>query len=137
MCRPLCRVGASFAQDPLAKRNDQPAFLRQRDELVRGYEPALGMTPANQCFDAASVELARIDDRLVVQLELIACDRPAHVVLELAALARRRLHGGLEQAVAVASERFGPVEGEIGILEELIRIVSVLRRECDADTGLD
>src|ERR1700704_2023163 len=123
MWRPLCRVGAGFAQGPLAERNDQPAFLRQRYELVRGYEAALGMTPANQCFDAASVELARVDDRLVMQLEFVARDRPAHVVLELAALACRRLHGGLEQAVAVASERFGPIEGEVGILEQRIRIV--------------
>src|SRR4029450_2010356 len=95
------------------------------------------MAPADQRFDAASVELAGIDDRLVMQLELIARDRSAHVILELAALARCRLHGGLEQAVAIASERLGPVEGEIGILEQRIRIASILRRERDADTGLD
>src|SRR5205807_5108254 len=75
MRRPLCCVGAGFAQDPLAERNDQSAFLRQRDELVGGYEAALGMAPANQRLDAASLELACIDDRLVVQLELIARDR--------------------------------------------------------------
>src|SRR5215475_9571825 len=99
MRRPLYCVGASLAQNPLAERNDQSAFLRQRDELVGVYEAALGMAPAHQRFDAASVELTRIDDRLVVQFELVARDRPAHVVLELAALARGRLHGRLEQAI--------------------------------------
>src|SRR5438477_12412987 len=43
MRRPLCCIGAGFAQDPLAERNDQSALLRQRDELIRGYEAALGM----------------------------------------------------------------------------------------------
>src|SRR3954471_7545244 len=137
MRRPLRCVGAGFAQDPFAERNDQSALLRQRYELVRGNETALGMAPADQRFDAASIERVGIDDRLVMQLELITRDRPAHVILELAALARRRLHSGLEQTVAVASERFGPVEGEIGILEQRIRIGSILRRERDADTGLD
>ena len=72
-----------------------------------------------------------------MQLELVAPDRAAQVGFERMARARLRLHLDVEQAAAIAPFRLGAVEREIGILQQLVRVVAVLRGERHADAGAD
>src|SRR5262249_50081459 len=88
------RLTASFrcdgpgpAQDPFAKRNDQAALFRQADELIGRNQPALRMAPTHQRLGAAHLVASGVDDGLVVELELAACERLAHVLFELTAVA--------------------------------------------------
>ena len=137
MRRPFRRVGTGAPQDPAAERHDQAAFLRQADELVGEQQAALGMAPAHQRLGAAALAPADVDDGLVVQLEFVAQQRAPHVLFELAAVARVRLHGGLEEAIAVAALGFRLVEREVGVAHELVGVAGVLRRQRDADRGAD
>ena len=137
MRRPFRRVGAGAPQDPAAERHDQAAFLRQADELIGEQQAAFRMAPAHQRLGAAALPLADVDDGLVVQLEFVAQQRAPHVLFELAAVARLRLHGGLEEAIAVAAFGFRLVEREVGMAHERVGVVGVLRRQRDADAGAD
>ena len=73
----------------------------------------------------------------IMQLELVARDRLAHVVFELAALARLGFHGRLEEAVAVAALGLGPVQRKVGVLEQRIGVDAIVRRQGDADARPD
>ena len=87
------------------------------------------MTPAHQRLGAAAFAAADVDDGLVVQLEFVAQQGPPHVLFEVAAVARLRLHGGLEEAIAVAAFRLRLVERKVGMADERI---GVGRRRCGA-----
>ena len=101
-------------------------------------QAALRMTPAHQRLGAAALAPADVDDGLVVQLEFVAQQGAPHVLFELAAVARFRLHGGLEEAIAVAAFGLRLVEREVGVADERIGVGGVLlRRERDADRGAD
>ncbi len=95
------------------------------------------MTPAHQRLGAAALLAADVDDGLVVQLEFVAQQGAPHVLFEVAAVARFRLHGGLEEAIAVAALGLRLVEREVGMANERVGVVGVLRRERDADRGAD
>ena len=51
VARPCRRLGARLLEHPGADRNDQPDLFRQRNEIVRRHQSALGMPPAQQRFE--------------------------------------------------------------------------------------
>ncbi len=65
----------------MADRQDQPGFLRQRDELVRPDQPAPGMFPSDQGFDRLDVTGCP-DLRLVMEQELVVIDRLTQFLLQ-------------------------------------------------------
>ncbi len=46
------------------------------------------------------------------------------------------IHGRLEEAIGPAAVGLGAVHRQIGVLDELIEIGAVLRRQCNADAGI-
>ena len=101
--RPMRRLGAGAADDPFAEPDDQPGFLRDRDEPVGRNDAQLRVAPPHQGLRAAHAPGREGDDGLVVQLELAARDRRAQVVLERVPRARLGFHLWLEEAEAVAA----------------------------------
>ena len=95
------------------------------------------MIPADQRLEAADFTRRGIDERLVVQLEFVPLDRIAQIELELVACARLFRHHVFEQPPGIAAFGLGLIEREIGALDELFRLLAVLRREHDADAGFD
>ena len=79
----------------------------------------------------------QVDERLVVQLELAVGERLAQVELERAARLQPRVHLGLEEAVDAAPVRLGAIERHVGVLQQLVGVVAVARRDGDADAGAD
>ena len=124
-----------LAQHPGAERPDQAVGLGRRDELARRHQPAFGMVPAHQGLDADQAPARELQLRLVVQHELAPLQRLAQLALEPAACLRFLVHRRLEEAELVAAVRLGPVEGELGMLEQRVRIRPVLREQGDADAG--
>ncbi len=57
--------------------------------------------------------------RLIVEIELVLAQRLAEIVLQLAALLQRRIHGRLEEAEGVAAVLLGAVEREVGVLSSV------------------
>ena len=61
---------------------DEARLLGQRDELVGGEQPAGRVLPPGQRLDAAPRARPHVEDRLVVQDELVAFDAAAQLRLE-------------------------------------------------------
>ena len=93
------------------------------------------MVPAYQGLDADQAPARELQLRLVVQHELTPLQPEAQLALEPAACLRRLVHRRLEEAELVATVRLGPVESELGMLEQRVRIRPVLWEQGDADAG--
>ena len=126
---------AGFAQHPFADGVDEPAFLGERDEVLGHDHAALRMPPADQRFGAVEVVGRGIDLRLVVQLELLLRQRVVQIALELDALARVRVHAGLEALHVVAAALLGAVHRRIGVRDQAVRRRAIGRIERDADAA--
>src|SRR6267378_6569978 len=97
------------------------------------------MIPAQQRLAAADTIVAEIDDRLVLDLELAVPECLAQILLKLAARMHQRIHHRLEEAIGAAAVGLGAIKREIGALEKLIGVMTVIGRyrDPDADPDLD
>ena len=68
------RSSARLLEHPSADRDDQAGLLGDRDELGRADQTAIGVLPAQQRFDAHHRPGREVDDRLVVDGELVALE---------------------------------------------------------------
>ena len=73
---PHCALPAGLVDDPFRDRGDHAGALGQRDELVGHDQAALAVAPPDQRLDADHVVGREVDQRLVVEHELLALDRP-------------------------------------------------------------
>ena len=118
----LLGLAAPLAQDPAADLHDQPALLGERDELERRDQPADRMAPAQQRLDAGDRAVLEAHQRLVVQLELLALERPLQVGAQLQARHDPVVHGGLEQPVAALAVALGDVHRGVGVADQLVGV---------------
>src|SRR6185503_3362809 len=75
------------------------------------------------------------DYGLPVQLQLVARQRVAQVVLDAQARHGARVQLGRKEAEAVAPGLLGVVVGGVGVLQQLAEIAAVARVDADADRG--
>ena len=68
--QPFLHLPASLAHDPMPERHDQPAFLRDRNELAGRDHSARWMTPTNQRFDTDNAGRISVNLRLIHKKEL-------------------------------------------------------------------
>jgi len=80
---PFGEPAAGLPQHPVPHRDDQAGLLRDREEVVRRDEAALGMLPPHEGLHTGDATCAQRDDRLVEDAELVALERHAKVGLEL------------------------------------------------------
>ena len=81
--------------------------------------PALRVLPADQRLDLADAAGLEIDDRLVVDAQLVALDGVAQVGLQLQPLHRLGVHARIEDGVAGLALRLGPVHRHVGIAQQV------------------
>ena len=93
------------------------------------------MVPADQGLDTGEAPGRELELRLVVQHELAPLQRLAQLALEPPARLRLLVHGRLEEAGLVTALGLGAVEGQLGMLEQRVRVWPVLREQGDADAG--
>ena len=125
--RPRCGLAACRAQDPFAERDDQPAFLGERDEGAGRHKPVARMMPAHQRLEAGDLAID-VGLRLIVKFELVARDRGAQVLLQRALLAQLLVHRHFEEPDRAAHLGFGAEQRGIGICHQRRRIGAVLRK---------
>ena len=75
--------------------------------------------------------------RLVVQFEFAVCERPPQRDFERAPRLHTCVHGRLEEAIAAAAVGLGAVQRHVGVLQELVRLGSIVRCDRDADAGVE
>ena len=88
--------------------------------------PARRMVPAQQRLERANAVVLEVEQRLVVELELIALDREAKVGFELTALLRALVEALLEKGVGAAPGFLGAVQRQVGIAQQGFAIAAVL-----------
>lgn len=95
------------------------------------------MVPAHQRLEAADLEIADPDQRLVDQLELPVPDRHTELVLEDATRGRRLLQPRVVQAPRAPARGLDRVQRHVGAGEEQIGLARVPRKGRDANAGAD
>ena len=105
-------------------------------KVAGGDQPEARMMPAHQRLEAGDLA-ADMGLRLVMQIEFLARDRAAQVLLQRAPLAQLLVHRQLEEAHRAARFRFGAEQRGVGIGEQRDRVGAVLREYGDADGQAD
>ena len=94
--------------------HDEPALLGERNEGAGRDQPLARMVPAHQRLEAGDLAVdMRL--RLVVQLELVARDGRAQILLQRALFAQLLVHRQFEEADRSARFRFGAEQRGIRI----------------------
>ena len=134
---PHASVAARFGEHLAADVDDEAVLLGDRDEVVRGHQPACRVLPAHERLEGHDAVLGERDDRLVLHHELVFLQRAAQIGLELEPGHRRRVHLGFVDAVAAFALALGAVHRGVGVAQELVGSVAVRPRVGDARTGVD
>ena len=118
---------------PFADVHDQAGLLCQRDERARQNQPLLGVLPANQRF--RTDEFARDQRELWLQVDaqFVAFNGAAQFSLKMKALksAVGQLRG--VKLGGVATALLGAIHGNVCVLDQRHRIVTVFREDADAN----
>ena len=129
---------ASFdrlGDDDAADLGHEAAFLGDRNELARRDHAALGMFPAHQRLDAADGAVGQRHLRLEIDLEGVLRNGDLDVVLELLAVVEFAPQLLGEEREAAAAELFGGIEREIGMNQQIFRIVGIDGIDGNAGAG--
>ena len=95
------------------------------------------MAPAHERLDGHDLARVEVDERLVVELELVALERAPQVLLEREPLHHALAHAGVEQLEARAAAVLGAVHGDVGVAHDRFGGVVAAVGDDDADGGGD
>jgi hypothetical protein len=133
---PLADVAADLAQHPVAERLDHARPLGDRDEVGgRDELAAHRVAPAHQGLDADHRAIGQPHDGLVVDLELLALDRPPQPGGRLESC--DGVAGGGAEQVDSPTRGLRLVHRRIGVLAHRLRRLAVVREHGDADADVD
>ena len=82
--------------------------------------PRCRVPPPQQRFEAGDRPVAEVDQRLIEQLELPGTQRLMEIEFQDATRLHLRIHFGMEQPIDAAPVRLGPIQGQVGTLQQLI-----------------
>ena len=100
-------------------------------------QPAVGVSPAQQRLEPDELLGHELDQRLVVQLELVALDRVAQVALDRHPLDQTTAQRGVERLEAPAAELLGAVHRGVRVAQQLLGGPGPSLADGDADAGRD
>jgi hypothetical protein len=95
------------------------------------------MVPAHQRLDADDMVVRRAHHWLVVDLELVLLQRVVEVFLEQAAVGSGLEQVRAEEAEPAAPAALGSIERKVGVAHEAVAVITVERRNRDADRRAD
>jgi hypothetical protein len=124
----------SGVEDVFGQGRDQARTLGQRDELV-GWDRAVGACPSRERFRTDHLPGHRIDFRLVGHLHHLVLDGGAEIGQQGESprgvlIIRRLIH------VDAGARLFGDVHGDVGPLQQPVRIGAVAGGQADSDACL-
>ena len=137
VARPLRGGRTGLTDGPFAERYDQSGLFRQGNECARRDHATLGVVPTNERLETANLIGRKIDNGLVVKLELVGGQGFAQIALQSTTGLHLRVHFRLEKAERPATVALGAVQGQIGIAHDLVWVQSVRRPHRDADAYAD
>src|SRR3954469_19712271 len=123
-------LGGRLLEHPAAERRDEAGLLGQADELGRADDAVAGTVPADERLDADQALVGDVEDRLVVDAELLALDGAAQVALGAQPDERVVAHLLVEELVAPASALLRLVHRGVGLAQHRL---GALRPRGDRD----
>ena len=133
---PFLRLHAGGAEDDPSDAFDQPVLLRERHELGRGDRVRAVAPPAGQRLEGDRAAGAQVDDRLVVDGDLVALQGVLERLAEQAPGLRGAPHVLGVERVARRPVALGRVHGDVRVREQLLDAGGAGRRG-DADAEPD
>ena len=130
-------MAAGGFQHPLADFQNQIGVLGDGNEFRRRDLTVFGTAPAQQGFDAGDQAAAQIDLGLVVQGQFIALDGMAQGGFHLQVSQGLGIHRLVVECEGVAPGVLGAVHGGVGVLQQGVAILAILRVKADADARRD
>ena len=98
--------------------------------------PRSGWRQRSSASQPVTSSLREIDQRLVVDFEAAIDQRLAQILLHGEPRLGAGVHRRLEEAMGAASVGLGAIHRQIGVLDQLVELGAVLRRQRDADAGV-
>ena len=134
---PLRRVQAGGAQHPFAQRRDQAGILGDGNEHGGRNRAAGGMVPAQQRFIAGDLLRARRHHRLVDEVQPVAGQRTAQILLQLPAILGIGMHFGRIEAMHAAPVALGGIQRQIRVANQRVGGDAIARADGHADRHAD
>lgn len=135
--RPVSQFLQRCPDHPFAQLDDRAGGLGHRDKFVRQDDAPGRMIPADQRFIADGLLVLDIDQRLVEQFKLLALERGLQVQLHRPAVLQRLQHLGPEHRQLPAPVFLGPVQRDIGALQQILCGIARIAGQRDADADAD
>ena len=98
---PDTQLTTGLVQHPFTDFNDAAVLLSQRYEQIRWYQPAFWMVPAQQGFHTNYAVIVIGDLWLVDEVEFVALQRSAQLLVEFPAYAHFAVEAGDVELVAI------------------------------------
>ncbi len=133
---PVVELPRGGLQHPLIDGDDQAGLHRHGEELARLHQPEPRMLPARQRLEALHPAGGDVDDRHVVEQELVAQKGAAQVGLHVQGCRVRDAVGiALEDGGARLAQRLGAVHGHVGVAQHVLGLLVPGRAHRHADAG--
>jgi hypothetical protein len=129
-CEPLA---TSFGEEPVVERDRQPRLLGDPPECLRLEQPTLGVLPPGRRLDGGHPPRRQLDPRSVAGAQFVPGHRPPQVRLKTESLAGGRRRPRLVDRAAVAARLLRPIEGRVGVVQQLRGASVGGRGQGDAD----
>ena len=130
---PPTELSAGGIQHPPADRNDKTGILRQRNEPFGRHEAELFVRPAQQRLGADDLLRANVDDRLVVEFELVTVESVQQMTFKPHPLHRPQVQFPGKELKSIATVFLGPIHRRVGVLHQDMRLVAIVREYRDAN----
>ena len=134
---PGSRLDASGSQHPLTDRDDQAAFLRDRNEIGGRDETPAGVVPSQQRLIAGDFQGGAVEERLVRQGQLSLDQRDSKIAFQRAPFPQQVVHPGLAIAPGVPPVTLGPVERQGAARHQCQSRGAIRREQGHADAAAD
>ena len=93
------------------------------------------MMPANQGLEARDALRFRIDQRLIIEIELTTVERVPQLELERQSFAHPKRHVVIEHRKRVAPSFFRLIQCNVGVFQQDLVIPTIIRIDTDTDAG--
>ena len=133
----MSRFRASLAQNPIAYLDNQTGFLGQRNDLVRRDHAACGMVPAEEGLKPRYPPSGNVEQRLIIDLELAGLKRPPQIHFQQTPRLKTEIHVRFEESERSSALRLGPIEGQVGVLQQLVAVEAIRRRHSHPNARAD
>ena len=132
---PLERLFAAGPQDPLADGVDETGFFGQGEKLAGWKQTTLGVLPAQESLACDDATRRGVDDRLVVEPELVPFEGASEIVHQMELAQHEGVHRLVVDEVAVPAVALRPVHGDVGIAEDFVGGLVSVRADGDSGAG--